>query len=824
MTVNEETTMDNNIKKVKEKLLSMAKVEKLPKDVTSTLPFRGLSSSGIMEIYPGVFTKQYHLDDVNFQMLPENEQLIMYGHFEDLINSFSDEVKWQFTIFNHKVEKKKTLSNIRFMPKKDGLNNFRQEMTRVLVGQLSEGNNAVEQDKYLTVSVKDRDADHAAKTLLRVDSQVKAGTRKITGRDTEPLKAVERLKLLYEIYNQEYDYRFPVINEYAKKDDDTKNLLTLKDLYKQGLSIKDLVSPTAFNFIPKNYFQFGDTYGRVLYLDHIPPELSTEFIAELSDLQFNLLISMNNTRVSQRDSVKLVKNRIADLEGSKNEKIKNYATSGYIGAEINPELQQAIDGAREMMDDLTKRNQKMIFMTMTVCVFGETKEILDANTKSVTEIAENNFCALKVVSGQQEYAINTCMPFCRDDLFVDRMYTTETVSVFLPYKAMEINQKNAIFYGLNGITNNPILYDRTSGPNYNGLIFGYSGSGKSFTAKLEMISVLLNKPNSQIFVIDPMGEYYTLCDEFDCSSHIELKTGGRYFLNPLDLDLTDDESGTDPVATKSDFVMSMLEFMASGQPLPGSARSVVDRCVRRIYRPYIENIRSRTDGVTCDPSIAPTLQDLYSELKAQKSEIADLVNDYLESYAMGSFKTFARRSNVKTDERLVVYDMKRLSSGMRPLGLHICANDVWNKMMENNRRGIYTWFYIDEFHLLLSTESSAAYMKQIWKMARKWKGVPTGITQNTEEMISSPDARAVFLNTSFMMLLFEENLDRQNLQQLLSLSDSQLDVISAPDPGHGLIYNGRFTIPYKFEFPTTSPIFDILQTTDQPGKSSQTAA
>lgn len=357
-----------------------------------------------------------------------------------------------------------------------------------------------------------------------------------------------------------------------------------------------------------------------------------------------------------------------------------------------------------------------------------------------------------------------------------------------------------------------ILYDRTTGPNYNGLIFGFSGSGKSFTAKLEMLSVLLNHPDAQVFVIDPQGEYWPLCDAIG-GARIELKTGGRYYLNPLDLDLTnDEESGNDPVANKSDFVMSMLEFMAGGNPINPAARSVVDRCVRRIYRPYIEDIARRKDGTTCDPSICPTLTDLYQELQLQNNELADEVCTYLESYAMGSFKTFSRRTNVRTNARFVVYDIKSLSSGMRPLGLHICNNDVWNRMIDNHRHKHWTWFYIDEFHLLLSTRTSAAFMKNIWKMARKWNGVPTGITQNTEEILSSPEARAVFNNTSFMIILYEQTTDRQNLQSLLNLSESQLEYISDPNPGHGLIYNGKFTILFEYEFPKETNIYKLIDT------------
>ncbi len=796
---------------LKQKMMTFAKIEKLPKDISSSLPFRGITPTGIIETYPGTFTKQYHLDDINFQMAPLDEQVTIFSNFEALVNSFSDTTKWEFTIFNHKVDKRETLKQIQFTPQNDGLNHYRQEMTGVLVDKLCEGNNSIAQDKFLTVSIKDENLDHAAETLRRVDKQVATGIKKITGHEVRPMRPMERLELLYNIYNQDYDYRFPIVEEYKKRDGE-KGAISLKDIEKQGISIRDVVGPPVFDYSPRDHFKLGNTYGRTMYLANVPASLTSDFIAEISDTQCNMLVSTTAESYNMEDATKLVKNRIADLEGEKNQRSRSYAEAGYIGSSVSPELQQAVDGANEMLKDITKRNQKIIFMTMTITVFAETKELLDEFTKNIEQIATRQLCSIKTIHGQQEFAFNTSLPLCRDDLYVDRMYTSETVSVFLPYKSIELNQKNSIFYGLNDNTKNMILYDRTSGPNYNGLIFGFSGSGKSFTAKLEMISVLLNHPDAQLFVIDPQGEYCDFCIAFG-GSHIELMTGGTHFLNPLDLDLTSDkESGNDPIATKSDFVMSMLDFMATGHPINPAARSIVDRCVRRIYRPYVKAIQEREDGVTCDPSICPTLSDLYSELRLQNNELADEVNAYLESYAIGSFKTFARRTNIETNSKFVVYDMKKLSSGMRPLGLHICINDVWNRMMENSRYNIYTWFYIDEFHLLLSTESSAKFMKQIWKMARKWKGVPTGITQNTEEILNSEEARAIFLNTSFIIILFEQMMDRQNLQTLLNLSDSQLEIISEPNPGHGLLYNGRFIINFEYEFPENTDIFRLIQT------------
>lgn len=799
------------VKKLQEK----AKIESLPKNVRDSIPFRGVTSNGIIETYYGTFTKSYKLKDVNFQIAPPNEQATIYSYFMELLNSFAETTKWQFNIFNHKIAKRETIENIRILPQRDGLNRYRQEMNKILLDNLTEGNNSITQEKFLTVAIEDENIEHASATLRRIDSEISSRIKKITKQETPPLKTVDRMKLLYEIYNQDSDYRFST-EIFNGKDE-----FSWQQIEKQGLSIKDAIGPSGINYGPKNYFQFGDTYGRVFYLDRVPKYLKTTFLSDIADIQSNMLISITSETTNQDKAVKLVKGRIAEIEGQISDTTKKNMDNGYYGAGVNPELDAARENARDLMKDITSRNQSIFFLSVCVCIFAGTKDELEETSKQLTSIAGRHMAPLKPLLGDQEFGINTCLPLCRNDLMVDIMYTTESAAVFIPYNSQEINQKNAIFYGLNQTTKSMIICDRLTGSNYNGLIFGTSGSGKSFAAKCEMVSVLLNHPDAQVFVIDPQGEYYPLANALH-GSRVIISPGSNIYINPLDLELSsDEEMETDPITMKADFVLSMLEIMmGKNRQVDPACRSIIDRCIRKIYRPYIEAMSKRTDGLTCDPSISPTLSDLYQELRMQGNSFSDQLADVLELYAIGSFNTFAHRTNVKINSRFVVYDTKSLGNGMKELGLHICINDIWNRMITNSRNHIYTWFYIDEFHILLQSQATTVFLKQVFKMARKWLGVPTGIMQNTEDLLRDADSRAIVNNTSFVLMLKEPLMDRQNLAELFGLSESQLEYITNSDPGSGLIYNGKVTLPFIYDFPKNTDLYALITTAHDVPKSS----
>lgn len=801
------TTGETNKKGI---MYRLAKIDKIPKTAQDSIPIRGFMKNGIIEISPGDFTKCYKLRDINFNIATEDEQEQIYLDYMSFLNSFNETVEWQIVIFNHEVDKRDTIQEIKIPPQKDGLNKYRQEMNGILIDNLKKSNNGIRQDKYLVVKIHDINADHAVKVLERLDMEISKKLKKICKTDTEPLSCIERMELLYNIYNQEGDYRFDT-GVYDKNSG-----FQLEYLEKCGLSIKDIIGPESIDYRKDTMFVLNEnTYAQALYLQRVPSTLSTNFIQDLGDIQSNMLISVHHSSMNTDKTIKTLRNNLASIEARISAVNSKNMNNGDFGAYLPPDLERAQKNARDWIADVTENDQKAFLVTMTMVVFAKTQAQLEANVRLVKATAAKHMCPVKEMKFQQEFCFNTTLPLCRMDINSELMLPTTSAAVFIPFNAQEINQKNAIFYGINKSSKGMLLYDRLSGDNYNALIFGGSGSGKSFAAKCEMVSVLLNKPNAQVFVIDPQGEYYPMTNALH-GKRIELSPGTKNFLNPLDLDISSDEDDdSDPITAKSDFIISMFDIIVGkGRELDPIATSVLDKCTRKIFNPYIDYLRSKQK--TFDASACPTLTDLYQELQEMSKhgdDTAGLLASVLYQYAVGSFDTFAHRTNIETQNaRFVVYDTKRLGTGMKELGLFICTNDVWNRMIKNSKSGIYTWFYIDEFHVMLESENTTLFLKRVWKMARKWLGVPTGIMQNTEDLDRDANTRAILNNTSFMIILKQSLDDRQNLQALLRLSNSQLEYITESDKGHGLIYIGKACLPFKSEFPKNTQLYAIMST------------
>lgn len=795
------------------KTVKKNKKMKLPKTVQESIPYTHIfDTDGIIETKPGVFSQAYKLEDVNFKTAPDSEQENMFLRFGELLNTFGPDSRFQISIFNHYADKQTTIKDICLDPQKDNLNPMRQEWNNILMHQMSKGKNNLTQEKYLAITTADDSAEEACKKLDSMSIEIKKSINRITkSKSIETASITERLETLHSIYNQDDEGMFE--NSYNEEED--RFVFDINQLYKAGLTSKDVVGPSGFEF-KHNYFKMGNTYGRALYLEGIPTWLSTDFISDVADIECNMLVSVNYEPIDQADAMKMVRNQMISIDGQVGKMQGKAAEEGY-SASIPPELERAQKRARELMEDLIGRDQKLYYVCFTVVVFGNTKEELKTNSDAVVRVGRRHLAPIKTLYFQQEQGLNTALPLATNYLHTKRMYTTDSASVFIPYTSQELHQKSGFYYGINPDTKKMILYSRKLGKNHNGLIFGESGSGKSFAAKCEMLMALLKSDHNQVYVIDPDSEYSKMAKALD-GEIIALSPGAKVYINPLDMDI-DYAGDGDPVALKSDFVVSMVEIMlGNGQTLSSEAKSMLDRCVKNIYRPYLEHmmvVRKENPKITCDKEASPTLNNLYQELLRQKDLLATQLAKTIEMYTTGSYSTFAFRTNVETNARFVVYDIKGLGTGMKDLGLHICTNDIWNKMIENRVKNYWTWFYIDEFYLLLRSESTAQFLMEVWKRCRKWNGVPTGIMQNTEDLLRSATTRNIFNNSSFVMMLSLPQIDRTNLSTLLQISDAQLDYITNSDKGCGLLYNGKVIIPFANEFPKDSPLYEIMSTTDE---------
>lgn len=795
---------------------------KRARSVQGAIPYRTVYPDGTIETLPNSYTRSYVLEGINFKIAPDEDQVAIFRAYGDLLNTFPASVQFEIVIQNVAADRRASLENIRFNLRQDSLNKYRQEMNGILLEKMAEGGRGITQNKLLVVSIKEDDVERAFVSLDNIEKEVRKGIKRIS-KDVEVVRQTleQRLETLFNIYNKNNESVFH--NDWKEVNGEQVPYFNYERLIKHGMSSKDLIAPGGMQF-KGNHFILGESYGRAMYLENVPTWLSTEFISDLSDVPAEMLISTIHQPIDTVEAVRMIKNQMIAVNAQVAEKQQRAVQSGYTYDLLSPELQLAKKQAHELMDDVVGRDQKLFFITFAVSIFANTLEELEEYTRVIESVGNKYLCPMKILQFQQEQGFNNTLPLALNQVEIKRLYTTESASIFIPYTSLELYQKNGIYYGLNQASGNLIMYDRLSGKNYNGLIFGESGSGKSFFAKREMVSVRLRDDKNAVYVIDPESEYTGLARALG-GEVINLHAGAKTFINPMDMDINYGGDESDPVSMKVDYIVTMLEIMlGENRILDAQAKSIVGRCMKELfgsfssnkgYLSHLENLRKRNPDITIDKEAMPTLANLYNSLKEQPEPEAQTVASVLEAYAVGAFDIFARRSNVETDSKFLVYDIKNLGSGMKNLGLHVCLNDVWNKMMKNRSLGIRTWIYIDEFYLLLQSDSAAKFLMQIWKRARKWWGAPTGIMQNTEDLLRSQESRNILNNTSFIAMLSLPKLDRTNLGDLLQIPDSQLDYITNSPSGYGLIYNSKTVVPFKDEFPVNSELFGLMNTTQQ---------
>lgn len=784
------------------------------KGTKGRIPYYQIYDNGVIETEPGVFTKAYKLQDINFKIATDDEQVTIFKGFGAFLNSFATDVQFQIVIFNKKANKADVFDSIRLKPQSDGLNKHRQEMNNLLIDKLKEGKNNLSQSKYLVVSVKDKSVEHAMDRLRTMDAQINMALEKISkNAKTRPQTMEERLRILHDIYNQDGESIFENdINE------ENKRYFNLDKVYKVGLDSKDVISPAGFYF-KDNYMYVGNTMARTLYLDGVPNKLTTDFLSDLAALPCRMLISLQYVPMKMSKAMKMVNDKLINIEGEIARAQKQATQSGYSADITPPKLGRERESAKELLDDMAVRDQKLYTVTIVLTLFASTEKELSEQTSMITTVANNHLSPMKTLLFQQENGLNASLPLCVNRLHTDHALTTDCASVYMPFTSQEIIQPHGLYYGLNKTTNSVIVYDRLSGKNYNGIFFGESGSGKSFNAKTEMRWALLRSTKNVVYVIDPENEYAQMAETMQSigGKVIDLSPSSRTYINPMDMDIQYG-AGSDPVAMKSNYIISLIEVMMDHRELTGSGKSVVDRCVKTLYNGYLkhmEEIRSAGSTLTCDKNASPTLVDLYEELCRDGSDVAMEIAREIEIYTKGSMQTFAHRTNVDLeDSRFVVYNIKNIGTQIKDLALYVCLNDVWNNCIENRANNIYTWFYIDEFYKLLQSDSTALFLMEIWKRARKWYGVPTGIMQNTEDLLKSDVSRNIINNTEFISILSVPKIDRANLQDLLNLSDEQLNYITNNRKGHGLLYTGKTILPFNNEYPRDSVAYRDMQSSE----------
>lgn len=764
------------------------KAQKKEKRISAqrSIPYREMGKDGICRVSEHTYSKTIRFYDINYQLAQNDDKNAIFENWCEFLNYFDSSIHFQLSFINHKSNMAEFEQVIDIRPQNDAFDDVRMEYAQMLRNQLAKGNNGLLKTKYITFSIEADSVAKAKPRLERIETDI-LNNFKVLGVTAYPLNGVERLKILYETFNPENNVPFT---------------FTYDQVLRTGLGTKDFIAPTSFLFKSGKDFMMGETLGAASYLQILAPELTDKMLAEFLDIDKNLMVNIHVQSVDQTKAIKLVKSKVTDINRMKIEEQKKAVRSGYDMDIIPSDLSTYGGEAKKMLDDLQSRNERMFLVTVLFLNTADTKQELDNAVFQTAGIAQKYNCVLRRLDYLQEEGLMSSLPLGVNHVPIKRALTTTATAIFVPFTTQELFMPGeSLYYGLNALSNNMIMVDRKKLKNPNGLILGTPGSGKSFAAKREMTNAFF-VTNDDIIVCDPEGEYYPLVHALG-GQVIHISSTSRDYINPMDInmDYSDDDN---PLGVKSDFVLSLCELiMGSRNGIEAEEKSVIDRCLPLVYQKYFENPV---------PENMPMLGDLYACLLSQKETQAQRIATALEIYVNGSLKVFNHQTNVQLDNRIVCFDIKELGKQLKKLGMLIVQDQVWNRVTLNRNSHKSTRYYIDEFHLLLKEEQTAAYSVEIWKRFRKWGGCPTGVTQNIKDLLASREIENIFENSDFILMLNQASGDRQILAKQLNISPYQLSYVTNSGEGEGLLFYGSTIIPFKDKFDKTTKLYSLMTT------------
>lgn len=749
-----------------------------------SIPYREMGKDGICRVEDGYYSKTIRFYDINYQLAQNEDKNAIFENWCDFLNYFDSTIHFQLSFINHHSNMTEYEDVIRIKKQYDSFDDLRMEFAQMLRSQLAKGNNGLVRTKYITFGIEADNIREAKPKLERIETDI-LNNFKVLGVAAYPLNGVERLQIMYETFNQ--DNRVPFRFSYD-------------EVLRTGLSTKDYIAPSSFVFKNGKDFHMGDTIGAVSYLQILAPELTDKMLAEFLEMDCNLLVNLHIQSIDQMKAIKLVKAKVTDINRMKIEEQKKAVRSGYDMDIIPSDLNTYGGEAKRLLEDLQSRNERMFLVTVVFLNTAKNKQELENVVFQTAGIAQKYNCALKRLDYQQEQGLMSSLPLGVNWIPIKRALTTTSTAIFVPFTTQELFMGGeSIYYGLNALSNNLIMADRKKLKNPNGLIVGTPGAGKSFAAKREITNVFI-VTKDDIIICDPEGEYFPIVRAFN-GQVIRISPTSHDYINPMDINVNyaDDD---DPLSLKSDFILSLCELIVGGKNgLEPVEKTIIDRCVRLVYQDYL------ADPV---PEKMPILEDLYNLLRKQEEPEAQRLATALEIYVNGSLKVFNHRTNVELNNRLVCFDIKDLGKQLKKLGMLIVQDQVWNRVTVNRSIHKSTRYYIDEFHLLLKEEQTAAYSVEIWKRFRKWGGIPTGITQNVKDLLASREIENIFENSDFILMLNQASGDRQILAKQLNISPHQLSYVTNSGAGEGLIFYGNTIIPFKDRFDNTLMLYALM--------------
>ena len=759
----------------------------IPRTAQQSIPFQRMFPDGICRVSDRYYTKTIQYQDINYQLAQQEDKTAIFEEWCSFLNFFDSSIHFELSFMNMATDAEVFEKNIRIPLRNDHFNSVRSEYSQMLKTQLAQGNNGLTKTKYITFGIEAESMREAKPRLDHVQTNLMNNFKRL-GVSAKVLNGKDRLQLMHAMFHMGDNDRF---------------YFDWNWLAGSGLSVKDFIAPTSFSFPGGRTFTMGSLHGAMSYLQITASDLSDQLLKDFLDMETSEIVTMHIQSVDQTAAIKQIKHTITELDRSKIEEQKKAVRAGYDMDIIPSDLATYGKDAKALLKELQSQNERMFLITFLIMNTGRTEQELENNVFQASSIAQKHNCNLRRLDFQQEQGLMSSLPLANNLIEIQRALTTSSTAIFIPFTTQELfqNGDEALYYGLNALSSNLIMVDRKKLKNPNGLILGTPGSGKSFSAKREITNAFL-VTDDDVIICDPEAEYTPLVNCLE-GQVIKISPTSTHYINPMDINESYSEDDN-PLALKADFILSLCELIVGGKEgLQPIEKTVIDRCVHQIYQHYFEDPK---------PENMPLLEDLYHALLQQEEKEAHRVATALEIYVKGSLNLFNHRTNVDINNRFVCYDIKELGKQLKKIGMLIVQDQVWGRVTTNRSAGKTTRYYMDEFHLLLKEEQTAAYSVEIWKRFRKWGGIPTDITQNVKDLLSSREVENIFENSDFVYMLNQAAGDRQILAQQLNISPHQLSYVTHSGEGEGLLFYGNVILPFVDHFPTDLALYKIMTT------------
>ena len=753
---------------------------KTPKSIQETIEIMKVAENGIFEVAKNRFSKCYRFSDINYTTTNEEEQIDIFERYCKFLNSM--DCAFKITVNNKNRDMNALRDYILLSYTGDCYDKFRKIYNDIIEEKIREGRQGIEQERYLTITIERKNFEEAKAQFATIEATIHKAFGEL-GAEIIPLSGNERLKVLYDFYHlgDEGDFDFDI--RHAKR---------------VGADFKNDLCNGMIKYLPDHIEDEGK-YSRALFIKKYPSSLSDRFLNEITSLPVHCITSIDVVPVPKDITTKVLQKKYLGIESDiiKQQRVRN--KNNDFSSEISYAKRTEKKEIEAIMDDVRENDQCLFYVAVTIVIVAESMEELEAVTETVETIGKRNSVTIDTHFLKQREALNTAIPIGIRQVETMRTMLTQSVAVLLPFNVQEMNDKGGIYYGINQISKNVNVGNRKKLLNGNGFVFGVPGSGKSFFCKQGMGQVFLNT-NDDVIVIDPMSEYFDIAKTFG-GAIVNMSAYTKNYINPLEADLVHiNEKGIrDVIADKSEFMLGVCDQLL-GNTLNQKHHSIIDRCIRELYMRAF-----RTKQV-------PLMSDFYHILKAQSEMEAQELALCLELFVKGSLNIFNHHTNVDEKNRFTVYGIQDLGTQLAPVAMLVMMEAIQSRIIENGRRGIATWLYIDECHVLLGSEYSATYLQQLWKKVRKQGGLCTGISQNVTDLLQNYIASTLISNSEFIALLKQSNIDSAKLAEVIGVSDAQLRFVSNSPSGTGLIKCGSTVIPFDNTIGKDTELYQLYNT------------